>query len=101
MRGIQLTDYDIDVKVKRDSFGRIVSGLVVDDILHQNQAVILAIRKGELKENPSVGAALPDMLLEHDSNAIRREIRQQLELDGQTVRSVQVTLQGITIDAKY
>ena len=101
MKGMQMIDYDIDVNVVRDSFGKITSGLVVGDILHQNQAVILSIRKGELKENPSVGAGLPDMLLEHDSNAIRREIRQQLELDGQIVQSVQITPQGITIDAKY
>lgn len=101
MTGIQLTDYDLDVKVKRDSYGRIISGLAVGDILHQNQAVILSIRKGELKENPSVGVGLQDMLLEHDTDAIRREIRQQLELDGQKVAAVSVTSREITIDANY
>ena len=101
MRGIQLTDYDLDIKVERDRFGKITSGLVVGDILHQNQALILSLRKGELKENPSVGVGLADMLLEHDLNAVRREIREQLEMDGQKVETVQVTTMGITINARY
>lgn len=101
MIGIQLTDYDLDVKVQRDGYGRITSGLILGDILQQNQAVILSIHKGELKENPSVGVGLADMLLEHDTNAIRREIRQQLEMDGQKVKSVTMTNNAITIDAKY
>lgn len=101
MKGIQMTDYDLDIKVERDRFGKIMSGLVVGDILHQNQAVILSIRKGELKENPSVGVGLADMLLEHDLNAVQREIREQLEMDGQKVETVQVTQKSITINAKY
>lgn len=96
-----MTDYDITVKVQRDRFGRIVSGLTVGDILHQNQAVILTTRKGELKENPSVGAGLPDMLMEHDLTAIRNEIRQQLEMDGQKVTSVRVTSSEVFIEASY
>lgn len=101
MKGIQLTDYDIAVKVKRDKFGRIVSGLMVGNTLHQNQAVILIMRKGDMKENPSVGVGLPDMVLEHDLMAIRNEIRQQLEMDGQTVNDVKVTSNSVTIDANY
>lgn len=101
MKGIQMTDYDLDIKVQRDSYRRIISGLVVGDILHQNQAVILSIGKGDLKENPSVGVGINDMLLDHDYNAIRNEIRQQLEMDGQKVSSVVVTDKGILIDAKY
>lgn len=96
-----MTDYDIAVKVQRDRFGRIVSGLQLGDILHQNQAVILSIRKGELKESPSVGAGLPDMLLEHDLAAVRSEIRQQLEMDGQEVNAVRVTSSEVYIDANY
>ncbi len=101
MTGIQLIEYDLAFKVEKDRYGKIISGLQVGDILHQNQAVILAIDKGELKENPSIGVGLPNMLLEHDLTAIRSEIRQQLELDGQTVASVQVTSKTVTINAKY
>lgn len=101
MKGIQLIDYDIAVKVKRDRFGKIESGLIVGDILHQNQAIILTIHKGDLKENPSVGVGLPDMILEHNLMIIRNEIRQQLEMDGQKVNSVKVTSKSVEIDAKY
>lgn len=96
-----MKDYDLDVMIVRDRFGRIVSGLALGDILHQNQAVILTIRKGELKENPSVGVGLPDMLLSHDLTAMRNEIRQQLELDGQTVDSVTLTDRELAIEAHY
>ena len=101
MKGIQLTDYDIAIKVERDKFGRIVSGLQVGDILHQNQAIILTARKGELKENPSIGVGMADMVLEHDLNSIRNEIRQQLELDGQKVNVIKLTSDTVTIDANY
>ena len=101
MKGIQLTDYDIAVKVKRDRFGRIESGLIVGDILHQNQAIILTMRKGDLKENPYIGVGLPDMVLEHNLMAVRNEIRQQLEMDGQRVNSINVTSAAVQIDANY
>ena len=38
MTGIQLTDYDVDIKVQRDAAGLIASGLVLGDILAQNQS---------------------------------------------------------------
>ena len=101
MKAIQLNDYDIEVKVKRDGYGRIVSGMIIGDVVHQNQASILSMRKGDLKENPSVGVGLSDLLLEHNLLSIRSEIRQQLELDGQTVNSIKVTESSIAIDAKY
>lgn len=101
MKGIQLTDYDIAVKVKRDKYGKIISGLQVGDILHQNQALILSVRKGELKENPSVGVGLEDYLLSENLTALQNEIRQQLEMDGQTVTSVTVAEDTIAIDSKY
>lgn len=101
MKGIQLIDYDIDIKPVRDKNGRITSGLVVGDILHQNQAIILSVRKGELKESPSVGVGLTDMLLSHNQTAIKNEIRQQLELDGQTVEKIVVTPSQVAIEAHY
>lgn len=101
MKAIQLKDYDIEVKVKRDSYGKIVSGMIIGDVLHQNQAIILSMRKGDLKENPSIGVGLSDLLLDHNMLSIRSEIRQQLELDGQTVNSVMVSKSSIAIDAKY
>lgn len=101
MKGIQMTEYDLDVKVVRDEDGRIASGLVVGDILNQNQAMILSLGKGELKSNPSVGVGMMDYLLDHDMAGLQREIREQLEMDGQTVESVAAGSLGIAINSKY
>ena len=101
MTGIQLMDYDIDVRVVRDEHGRIVSGLVLGDILTQNQALILQLRKGDLHGDVATGVGISDMTLDHDLALWRREIREQLELDGQTVDSVRITDKEIIINAKY
>lgn len=101
MNGIQTTDYDIDVKVLRDSSGKIVSGMVVGDILAQNQALILQLHKGELKEDPSVGVGISDMILDSDLQNWSREIREQMELDGQTVDKIVLTENELTIEARY
>lgn len=101
MTGIQLIDNDIDISVVKDSSGKIKTGFVLADILPQNQALILTMHKGELKEDISVGVGLSDMLLDNDILAWRSEIREQMELDGQTVNSVQITTERIIIDSKY
>lgn len=101
MKGIQLIDYDLAVDVVMDASGRIASGLVVGDILYQNQALILAFQKGDLKEDVSVGAGVERMLLDSDRLAWEREIQEQLELDGQTVESVVVNSKEIIIKARY
>lgn len=101
MNGIQMTDYDLDIKVVTDASGRIQSGLVVGDILHQNQALILLFHKGDLKDDVSVGVGIDRMLLDNDRLSWSREIREQLEMDGQKVKDVQVTDKTIKIDARY
>ena len=101
MNGIQLSDYDIDIHTLMDDNGKIVSGVVIGDILAQNQALILQTHKGEWKEDPSIGAGISDMLLDENLMLWKREIREQMELDGQTVRDVSITGTKITIDAKY
>lgn len=101
MNGIQLSDYDIDIHALMDDNGKIVSGVVIGDILAQNQALILQTHKGEWKEDPSIGAGISDMLLDENLMLWKREIREQMELDGQTVREVTITGMKITIDSKY
>ena len=66
MTGIQLIDYDIAVDVQRDASGLITSGLVLGDILHQNQALILVLHKGDLKSDVSVGVGIDRMLLDNE-----------------------------------
>lgn len=101
MTGIQLKDYDLDIKLERDPSGKIASGMVLGDILYQNQALILQLHKGELHENPSIGVGISDMLLDNDLQLWVREIREQMELDGQTVDSVKIDTEQIIIDSKY
>lgn len=101
MTGIQLKDYDLDIRVERDPSGKIASGMVLGDILYQNQALILQLHKGEMHENPSIGVGISDMLLDNDLQLWAREIREQMELDGQTVDSVKIDAGQIIIDSKY
>jgi predicted proteasome-type protease len=101
MTGIQLIDYDIAVDVQRDASGLITSGLVLGDILHQNQALILVLHKGDLKSDVSVGVGIDRMLLDNERLTWTREIREQLEMDGQKVEDVRITGKQIIIKAAY
>lgn len=101
MTGIQCIDYDLAIDVHRDNAGRISGGLVLGDILYQNQALILALHKGDLKSDVSVGVGIDRMLLDNERLTWTREIREQLELDGQKVDNVQITDKEIIIKAKY
>lgn len=101
MTGIQLIDYDIAVDVQRDASGLITSGLVLWDILHQNQALILVLHKGDLKSDVSVGVGIDRMLLDNERLTWTREIREQLEMDGQKVEDVRITGKQIIIKAAY
>lgn len=101
MTGIQLIDYDIAVDVQRDASGLISSGLVLGDILHQNQALIIVLHKGDLKSDVSVGVGIDRMLLDNERLTWTREIREQLEMDGQKVEDVRITGKQIIIKAAY
>lgn len=105
MNGILLADSDIlfvpIIEVKRDERGKIVGGLAIGDILTQNQALILTLHPGELKNNPSVGCGISDMLLDNNPLYWRARIREQLEMDGQKVEHVKVTKNGVEIKATY
>lgn len=101
MTGIQLADYDLDVSVHYDTDGLIDSGLVLGDILAQDQALILAFHKGDLKSDVSVGAGVDRMVLDNERLTWEREIRDQLEMDGQKVESVRITSKEILIKASY
>jgi hypothetical protein len=102
MTGIQISsDFDLHISPQRGENGKITAGVMLGDTLHQNQALILGSYKGEFKESPYVGVGITDMLLDHDPLAWRTEIREQLELDGQTVDDVVVSNSGISVDAHY
>ena len=102
MIGITLTaDYEPRIRLVRDEEGRIIEGLTLGETLPQNQALILTLHQGELKEAPAVGCGVSDMLLDNQPLYWRARIREQLEMDRQTVNSIKITTSGIHIDAHY
>lgn len=101
MRAIKLNNFEIDVQLKFDTEGKILSGLNLGDTLRQNQALILVLHQGELKERPEIGVGIEDMLLDNDILYWRSRIREQLELDNQNVDKVRITTGGIEINASY
>lgn len=101
MTGIQLADFAPLIDIKKDSLGLIQRGLTLGDTLNQNQAIILAMHQGELKERPMMGVGISDMLLDNDPIYWRTMIKEQLEMDGENVGSVKITRTGIQIEAKY
>lgn len=101
MRGILLHQYAPVVEIRRNKEGKILRGLALGDILRQNQALILLLHRGELKERPALGCGIEDMLLDNDPIYWRSLIREQLETDGQKVNKITLTTTGITIDANY
>lgn len=101
MRAIKLNNFKIDVQLKFDDEGKILSGLNLGDTLRQNQALILVLHQGELKERPEIGVGIEDMLLDNDILYWRSRIREQLELDNQSVDKVRITTGGIEINASY
>lgn len=81
---------DLNVKVRRDSLGLITGGLVVGDVGKQNQAIIIYMQPGEMKEAPQVGVGINSMLLSSDALLYKHKIREQLEADGFRVNHLEI-----------
>jgi hypothetical protein len=102
-KGIKILDsFELAIDVQLDASGKIDKGMVLGDTLYQNQALILLAHNGEVKSNPLVGVGISDMQLDSDLLGWRQRIRQQMELDGQTVNKIIFkTDKSLQIDAKY
>jgi len=104
MRGTAIAlanDFDLKINTQRGADGKVVKGLILEETLPQNQAIILKMQPGELKEVPYLGCGIDDISLDNDLLEWRRKIRMQLELDGQTVENVKFTNSKLLIDASY
>ena len=97
MTGIQLQNFDLKVVKKEGG----TASLAIGNILQQNQAIILAMHEGELRDAPALGVGIEDMLLDEDLTGWTTKIRENMQMDGQKVESVKVTRQGITINSEY
>jgi hypothetical protein len=102
-KGILLNDnYDLQVAPVRAADNKIISGLVVGNTLYQNQAIILQVQPGEIKEMPVLGVGINDVALDDDFLYWRQRIRKHMELDGQDVNEVRFDLnKKLVIDAAY
>lgn len=94
---------DLQISTKRDALGMIGQGLVIGDTVFQNQSIILQAPKGELKEYPTIGVGILDMINDNEKTGWKREIALQLENDGMIVNDVDIDLinNKLTIDAEY
>jgi hypothetical protein len=100
--GIQLNeDYDLTISVRRDAMGKIISGLVIGNITHQTQALLLLAHKGEFKEYPTVGVGINDIVNDNDFDLWKREITAQMEADGQRIKRLVLNERGLTLEAGY
>jgi hypothetical protein len=93
---------DLKVDIKRDSEGKIVSGLSIGSTLEQNKALLLILQPGELKERPTIGVGINDMLLGADLLAMRHKIRKNFAADGLTITELKLyQTNKISIKANY
>lgn len=107
--GIQLNDnssngilMDAKVVVTRDSDNKIIQGLVVGNIMNQNQAIILIAGPGEFYSNPTLGVAIDDLTLDDDYLRYQNRILDNFEKDGLKVKTVELSeTKPLKIEASY
>jgi hypothetical protein len=95
--------FEFDIKVVREEKeeGKITQGLHVGDVTQQNTAIILYMHPGELKEHPTVGVGINNMLLDKNFLLYKHRIRQQLNAEGMQVNHLEINKQNIEINATY
>lgn len=104
MRGIGIAlneKFDMDIVPVRGADGKLISGMYLAKTLPQNQAIILAVQPGEIKDMPHLGVGISDIVLDNDWLSWRRKIRMNMELDGQAVKNIDLKNGQLTIDANY
>ncbi|MDU1892760.1 MAG: hypothetical protein E6767_18930 [Dysgonomonas sp.] len=83
MKGILLDgNDDLLINVKRDTTGKITSGLVVGERMVQDAYITLSINQGELKEDPIAGANLLTMIRGKEN---KEKMRKTIEIALQRV----------------
>ena len=100
--GIQLnSDYDLKIQKRLDGQGKILSGLVIGDVLYQNQAMLLLAHEGEYREHPLAGVGLSDIANDNNFDHWNEKIAKQLEDDGQRITRLEINEKGLILEAKY
>lgn len=106
-RAMQLTNgnedtIDLKIEVVRNASGLIQEGLVIGNVMNQNQALILSAYPGEFHFNPTLGVGLADLMMDDDYLRFRHRIREHFEKDGLKVKSIDLSKnKPLRIDAIY
>lgn len=90
-----LIDYDAQKMLIRNG------DFFVGESTPQHQRRLLMAHKGEYKQHPLAGVGLRDFVDDENPDAMIREIRKQLVADGMRVDSINITPNGLHIDATY
>lgn len=75
--------------------------LVIGESSEQHQNLLLLTKKGDWKENPTIGVGINGMLKDDLESDITSIIRTEFEKDGMQVNGIFLTENDIKIDANY
>lgn len=75
--------------------------MAVGEVTEQNQYLLLITHQGEWKEFPLVGVGIGDLVNDNDLMKWKRAIGEALEQDGQTIETLELTTDKLTIKASY
>jgi UPF0288 family protein (methanogenesis marker protein 3) len=103
MEGMMLDDnHELQIDVKRDANGLITSGVVIGDITFQNQELIIACEKGEIREAPDKGVGAANYVDDEEPDDFLKAINIELTREGMKVNSIGFNEENkLDIDAKY
>lgn len=77
MKGIMLDESgDLLIKARAEPDGKL-TGLVIDETLIQDAAIVLGMNQGELKEDPALG---PNLIRFIRSQASKEKIEKQMQI---------------------
>lgn len=94
--------YDLAVNPNRYD-GVNGTGLSIGNTLYQNQYIIMAAQKGELKEYPMLGVGIADIANDNDLLEWKRSIREEFAKDGLKVSTLNIDTNtgNMTLIADY
>lgn len=75
--------------------------MTIGEVTEQNQYLLLITHQGEWKEFPLVGVGIGDLVNDNDLMKWKRAIGEALEQDGQTIETLELTTDKLTIKASY
>lgn len=94
--------FDLDIQIKKDTSGKIISGVVLGPTLEQNMACLLIAEPGDYKGNADLGVGLRSALLGEDLLEYRHQIKEQFAKDGINIKHLDLyNLNKFSIDAEY